>query len=359
VTPPFPTLFRRFSAAFVLVSLLLTQEQVAAQGGSPPPVPVVRVPLVAWIASRQHALPDTLADFSLDPQRAVRFREFLGAILSGHWPQALAQARALNYELVAIREGNVWFLLASDASNTGRDPTVVISTNPRREFIAEAPHVPFEPGTAEQSVILLERLGGRAAIISGAHRCASRSFSTCDGTTEVCMGTEQSYRDSDVGHNVSTLFHTAHVLFAERWPASIVISLHGMREDTEGVRTSLIVSNGIRADDASARTPATRFRLALSNSMREPGRVVSCNLPGDAVHGFRKLCGFTNVQGRHVNGDADACHGSIDQGTGRFIHLEQDWMVLQPYAQDWPNIGRHSNSLAFIRALAIVLPLAR
>jgi hypothetical protein len=219
--------------------------------------------------------------------------------------------------------------------------------------------VPFEPGTGEQAIVFLNQLGGRAAIISGAHRCASRTFTACDGTTEVCAGTSQAYRDSDAGHNVDTLYHAAHVLLAAHWPASVVMSLHGMKEDNEGVRTSLIISNGIRAQDSARQTPATKFRVAMTARINEPGAVVSCNLRADDIYKARRLCGYTNVQGRHVNGDDDACRGSVDQGTGRFIHLEQDWNVLRPYSQNWQRIGSYRYGRAFIRALAEVLPPVR
>jgi hypothetical protein len=266
----------------------------------------------------------------------------------------------MSYLVVLIRESGNQYIIASDDSNTGRDPTIVLNMTPRREFLVEAPHVPFEPGSAEQAGILLKELGGRAAIISGAHRCASRSFTTCDGSTEVCSrGVSEGYRDSDVGHNVNTLFHTAHVVLTARWPAALVMSLHGMMDDTEGVRTSLIISNGTRADDANANTPATRLRLAVADRIRQPGAVVSCNLPADAAYDFRKLCGTTNVQGRQVNGTADACHSSMDQSTGRFIHMEQDSAVLRPYAQGWGQIGEHIFNTALIRGLKTVLAPVR
>jgi hypothetical protein len=103
-----------------------------------------------------------------------------------NWAQAVVQARSIAYLLVTIREGGSAFIIASDDSHTGRDPTVIINLNPRRDFIVGAPHMPFEPGTGEQAAIFPRDLGGRAAIISGAHRCASRSFTACDGETEVC-----------------------------------------------------------------------------------------------------------------------------------------------------------------------------
>ena len=321
-------------------------------------IPIVDMPLAEWVASRPHTPPNTLQNFATPPDRAARFRDLLKSLLDHEWPQAVLQARSLAYSLVTIREGVHLFVIASDDGGAGRDPTVIINVKPQRDLIVGAPHEPFERGTGEQAAILVRDLGGRAAVIAGAHRCASRSFSGCDGTTEVCGGRSQGYRDSDAGHNIATLYHAAHVQLAERWPSSIVMSLHGMKEDTEGVRTSVIISNGIRADDSAQRTVATRFRAALDGSITQAGAVVSCNLPADAVHGHRKLCGYTNVQGRHVNGDADACRRNVDRGSGRFIHMEQDRTVLQPYARDPQHIGDHPYHAAFIRALALVLPAA-
>ena len=346
------------SAAFCLTLLLLAASPAAAQPSGSRDIPVVRMPLAAWVASRPHAFPDTLASFETPPDRITKFRALLQSLLARNWAQAAAQARSMNYLLVMIRDGGRTFVAASDDSQTGRDPTVIMNLIPRRDFIVGAPHVPFEPGTGEQAAIFLGDLAGRAAIIAGAHRCASRSFTACDGTTDVCGGAAERFRDSDAGHNVTTLYHAAHVLLAARWPSSVVMSLHGMKEDTDGVRTSVIISNGISADDTK-QTVATRFRTMLGRRITQPGAVVSCNLPADAVHDFRRLCGFTNVQGRSVNGDANACRGNVDEGTGRFIHMEQDGSVLQPYAQGWRQIGRHAYNRAFISALQRVLPSVR
>ena len=203
--------------------------------------------------------------------------------------------------------------------------------------------------------MLLRELGGRAAIISGAHRCASRKFTACDGRTAVC-GTLEAYRDSDPGHNTDALFHLAHMTLAERWKNAVVFSLHGMKEDNDGVRTSLIISNGIRAPDRDQATFATRLRQGLDSQMTPPGTVVSCNWPADEAYNYRKLCGYTNVQGRQINGDPNACKESVDQGTGRFIHMEQDWSLLKPYAQNWSQIERHQIGSSLIKALENILP---
>jgi hypothetical protein len=347
---------RCFETVAIAAALLVGAGVCAVAQESPRPrLTTVDGPLVAWISSRKHAAPETLADFHTDAARMRRFRMFTKALANHDWRRVRTLAGRLVYQVVALQEPEAWFVIASDATSTGRDPTIVVNLRPRRDLILEAPHMPFERGTAQQAAILLRRLGGRVAIISGAHRCASRSFTACDGRTEVC-GTLQAYRDSDVSHNVNTLFHAAHIAFAERWPNSVVVSLHGMREDTDGVRTSVIVSNGVRAADTTRRTAATRFRLALGRSIRPAGTVVSCNLTADAAYGFRKLCGYTNVQGRHVNGAADACRESVDQGTGRFIHIEQDWAVLGPYVEDGSGVRRHRFNRAMVSSLSTVLP---
>lgn len=348
------------SAAFAGILCLLIVATACAQGQSqqtsPAGIEVVDVPLVAWVGSRQHANPETLQEFSTDPARAASFRIFVQSLAAGDWLRAIDLAKPLAYELIAIRDGEMWFVVASDDSKTGRDPTIVINLTPARDVILQAPHVPFETGTAEQATILLRNLAGRAAIVSGAHRCASKTFTSCDGKTEVC-GSLQSYRESDAGHSVSSLFHVAHVEFAGLWNKSVVVSLHGMREDDAGVRTTVIISDGAHDKDVSQQTVATKLRLALSKAATHAGMIVSCNWPEDEKYGFRKLCGYTNVQGRHVNNSADVCRASVDNATGRFVHLEQDWSVLKPYAHNWPNIDKHEFSRGFIEAFAGVVPL--
>lgn len=313
----------------------------------------VDVPLIAWVGSRDHAHPGTLVDFVEPPDRLAQFRAFSDALASSNWKKAHELATRLYYELIAINEADSWFVIASDDSKTGRGPIVVVNTSPRSDVIVEAPHVPFEPGTGEQALTLLRDLGGRAAIIAGAHRCASRTFASCSGKTAVC-GTLEGYRDSDVGHYTETLFNAAHLAFAEHWPKSVVVSLHGMKDDNSATR--IIISNGIHGEDQGNSTPASRLRLALSESMGPPGTVVDCNYPPDDAYKYRKLCGFTNVQGRHVNGAADTCRQSVDTGTGRFIHLEQGWSILKPYAYNWARLYESALTRALKDGFASVVP---
>jgi hypothetical protein len=135
---------------------------------------------------------------------------------------------------------------------------------------------------------------------------------------------------------------------------AIVVSLHGMQDDNDGVRTSVVISDVSNPRDTDPSFAATKLRLAMDKA--PPGVVVSCNLPADDQYGARPLCGSTNVQGRIVNGDSDACHDSVKQATGRFIHMGQDWRVLKPYAQNWSDIDQQPFANSLLEAFRNVVP---
>ena len=67
----------------------------------------------------------------------------------------------------------------------------------------------------------------RALILAGAHRCASRSESSCSGRTRICGDGRNPYRTSDTAHNPDTRFHTAHLILTDFWPKAVVVQLHG------------------------------------------------------------------------------------------------------------------------------------
>lgn len=318
-----------------------------------PPLKVVKQQLVEWMVARKHVSPDTLARFTTSAQRMTTFRALVKALAQQNWTQVATLSGKISYDVVALQEAGTWFAMAYDRG--GRDPTVIVNLSPRRELIVGAPHVPFEVGTGEQAMILLRDVGARAAIVSGAHRCASRAFTRCDGETDVC-GQLEGYRDSDVAHNHKTMFHAAHEVLADLWPNTIILSLHGMSNDTDGVRTSAIISNGIRADDDDSETAATKLRNLVGRAIKPPGSIVSCNLSADASFAFRLLCGNNNVQGRYVNGDADVCRTSVNSGTGRFIHIEQDRDVRDPYIEAWQNIQKDQYNNALVSGLSKVTP---
>lgn len=345
----------RTQVAALFAASLFSVHVASAQSAMSPPddIPRVSVPLVVWVASLPHLQSDSIPNFATSAERAALFGRFATVLASGDWGESRSLASTLGYALAAIQDNTASFVVAYDPG--GRDATLVVNPLPFRDVVFEAPHVPFEIGTAEEAVLLLQSVGGRAAILSGAHRCASHSFTGCSGRTEVC-GKNEAYRDSDVGHNPATLYEAAHEALAGLWPQSIAVSLHGMREDIEGARTSLIISSGARSADPAAVLPATRLRASLGKLPLEPGAVVSCNLPSDSQYEFRKLCGFTNVQGRFSNESTDICSTSAEIATGRFVHIEQDWLVLEPFSQEWSDVGQHPLAVGLSQGFIAIVP---
>ncbi|MCP4501395.1 MAG: hypothetical protein GY822_15660 [Deltaproteobacteria bacterium] len=73
--------------------------------------------------------------------------------------------------------------------------------------------------------------------------------------------------------------------------------------------------------------------LGLAASLVEglPGApVTTCNDLENAPHEVR-LCGTTNVQGRHLNYVVSSCTSGSTNASGRFIHIEQSLSLREDY----------------------------
>ena len=188
-------------------------------------------------------------------------------------------------------------------------------------LIAEAPHPRFESGTLDEAIALFGAHGARGLIVSGTHRCANEAPSGCDGTTSVC-GASAPYRESDPAHEVGGIFQLAHRLLSEAFDADVVINLHGM----SGSGAS--VSEGIHGtSDVGAALVGVAEALALAFPEE---LVTTCTgWEGSTLLVDERLCGTTNVQGRHLNGSAEPCVDAADAASGRFVHLEQSQSLRQ------------------------------
>lgn len=185
-------------------------------------------------------------------------------------------------------------------------------------LILEAPHPRYDRTTGAQAVRLFQHLDARLLVVAGTHRCANAAVSGCEGETEVC-GTSDGYRESDMAHAEQSMFMTIHRAFTDRHYDDLVVSIHGMGEP--GVSIS---------DGTTLATTATSAVARLAGALREAfprERITTCNAYEGAKVAER-LCGTTNVQGRHLNGAViNACTSSAYSSTGRFLHLEQSRKV--------------------------------
>lgn len=315
----------------------------------------VFVPLASWLATRRHAYPGSIRTLTHEANIERAFRTAVQAMVAGQWSKAVKHAGIANYEIIAIVESGRWYAVLQERGAAGLGPTVVISPNPKRDLIAEAPHSAFETGTPEEAALFVTHLGARAAIISGSHRCAAWKQTGCSGKTRVCNSKyREAYRDSDVAHNPNSLFQIAHDELVGAWLRSLVVSLHGMRKTHDPL---VIVSDGSKEsrqkDDALSGLLRNALRRELGG---QPELAVSCNDKEDRKYRFRKLCGFTNVQGRSLNRSADVCTQNALSSSGRFLHVEQTWDILGQIVRGWPNLAAYPKARAIFNSFKRISP---
>lgn len=337
--------------------LVLAVGPVAAAPEPPAGLQQVQEPLAGWIAARNRPGPGSIDSLAPDFARAVPFRALLAAALAGDWPTVPTAAAAAGYRAFALIEDSGWYLVLDDAVD-GLGPTVVLSPAPRRDLIAEAPHPVVDRYTAPETALFVTQLGARAAIVAGANRCAAAAASPCSGTTKVCKAHGKApYRDSDVAHNPETLFHAVHEVLAAQWPQAVVFSIHGFGKSKAAPDTWAVISDSGRGEGGSADRLTRRLRDSLRARLDGgDARAVACDDPEDRRFGFARLCAATNAQGRHLNGSADACRQSVEQASGRFLHIEQTLDLRDPFEYGWRAPRDHAAIRAVLDAVGDVVP---
>ena len=238
--------------------------------------------------------------------------ELVRAVAQGRLAAAMPLADDIGYELCRGEGDEEDLRLLQPLPPAEGRPRLVIRAGEARALVLEAPHPFYDTRTLEESLGFFTSLGARALLVSGTHRCANPTPSGCDGTTSAC-GESEAYRESDVAHATDSLFHRAHVGLADALPADLFISIHGMAGD--GISLSDGTTDAVDSD-----APVSTLAAALVAAGIED--VTSCN-PGAGVPHEERLCGTTNVQGRHLNGSTEACTESATTSSKRFIHMEQ------------------------------------
>jgi hypothetical protein len=101
---------------------------------------------------------------------------------------------------------------------------------------------------------------------------------------------------------------------------------------------------------------ANRLLHCFAISATVPPSRTGC-LAERCIFNYRKLCGYTNVQGRQVNGGLNTCHASVERATGRFIHMEQDWHVLKSHSEQWSRLYENEWPKAILESFSAVVPM--
>jgi hypothetical protein len=285
------------------------------------------------------------------------FRAALEGAVAGDLAAARGQAAAAGYELIEKTEGGRRYLLLMEHDRAGIGPTVAIAASPARDVIIEAPHPIIDKHSDHQGAVLFLKLGARALVIAGANRCAATTDSPCSGKTRVCGDGNNPYRVSDPAHNPATLFHVAHLYFSRLWPKAVVFQPHGF--NNPGSDVWFVISDGSTEKRDNDAMLTGRLRDSLRQVLGRE-RAVSCQDPADRSIRTRWLCAANTVQGRDLNGSADACHANGERSSGRFLHIEQTYDdVRRAYGLDSQNLGAYPGSAAILAALAKELPCIR
>lgn len=296
-------------AALVLVAAIGCGDDGAAALDAAAAVPACGDPVVASIDNASAPAAGSSGYVAATAAQLSQLRASLQAAIAGDEPAALRAATSADYQLCRSAALFRWRPLDPGLGRA----TIVWRSGPARGLIVGAPHPEFETNSLDESRRVFEQVEARALIVAGTHRCANPDASACSGTSSVC-GASGPYRQSDMAHVVDSAYHAAHQVLAAAFGDGWVVSLHGM----SGVGASL--SNGTTAAIA-ADAPVALLAAALAEQFPSDA-ITTCNsYPGASVE--ERLCGTTNVQGRALNGAAEACTNPGTTPSQRFIHLEQ------------------------------------
>ena len=285
------------------------------------PPPQIKGDLIDWI-KRWNYGKDKGNNFTPIPSvQKVDFRNLIESLLKRDIPKVMSLSAKvgmkLNQFLDTPSQKRFWLLHEIDLKNPKGKGIYVVPLNPLRRLVIQAPHPIKDTNTNGEAAHLTRHLLPTLMMVASLNRCNHSQATSCSGSTSQCGGGR--YRISDAAHHVESYFHIAHTVVAQSSLKLVAIQLHGFARKTD--EPSVYLSNGTKIQ-AKAGSIGLKLRDEINKVLKANGLFSSrsCNDPkGKSV----RLCGTTNVQGRHTNGVSLACTQSAKQATDRFIHVEQ------------------------------------
>ncbi|MBW2264247.1 MAG: hypothetical protein JRG91_19960, partial [Deltaproteobacteria bacterium] len=239
----------------------------------------------------------------ITPSRRTRWQTLVNDILSGDYASAWTGKDLLSVDLVVVDDtvsGRPYIVASQLARGEGIFVFAAVWTNP---LVVEVPYPVTASGTLGEGVEILRGAGGRVMLVAGGGRCTNTWYSTCDGTTVACEGSESSYYTSDVAHYMNLAYQVVHEHVMDFDVGFIAVQL---QDGTDIAGASAVISDGTTAPD----TVTPSISVALRDALRTYFPITisplySCNDPGDS--GYTSSCNTGNVQGRSTNGSSDPC----------------------------------------------------
>ena len=268
-----------------------------------------------------------------------KWNTIIDFILANNIADARSNANSINYQIteftdISITPNQVFYILEEKNTQFNYWGTYVFSKTPtRNNLIIQAPHLKYDTNTGKQAIYCFKNNVARAVFINGTHRCNSESYSSCSGITSVC-GSSDNYRMSDLAHTTTSMFQKTTENMFSSISNSVFVQLHGF-----GKRSTdpyVIMSNGTRE------TPAIDYSDLIKEALIEQDNTLTFKL-AHKDQNWTRLIGFTNTQGRLINGSPDYCNTSATSTSGRFIHIEQEKSKLRNNEVGW---AKMSNALS-------------
>lgn len=254
--------------------------------------------------------------------------DMLDELFQADYADAANLANQVDYDLTIYSDqpsGETYYLLTSNNANYWG--TYVFNPNYCRELVIQAPHPRKDFNTARQGIHVFRESESMLFMMAGTHRCNHSDPAGCSGSTRVCgEAMPVDYRISDLAHRTTTLFQrtTEELFFA--FGGSYFLSLHGFTMGNGD--PYVIMSNGTR------QTPNPDYISVLANQLDLLDPVLTFEI-GHINQNWDRLLGFTNTQGRLINGSNNHCSSNATTTDGRFLHIEQEKTRLRNNQSGW------------------------
>lgn len=217
----------------------------------------------------------------------------------------------------------------------------------------QAPHASDDRKTGTQAAAVFYLTNCESLFLSGTTRCAGNS-SACYGSTTACSNnnTNLPFRESDVAHEVNSIFHLATTAYSTHNPSAVFVQLHGFGQS--GSDPDLILSAGTINGYLKS---VPDYSVMLREALLESNSSLNIQLPH--VDSYHELVGEVNVQGRYLNlYPQDICSGNanVETVTNRFLHIEQ-FEKYRKFPNHYPSLANALatiiNDNAYIKAISI------
>nr|WP_293301508.1 InlB B-repeat-containing protein [Allomuricauda sp.] len=299
--------------------------------------------LESYLTNLINAMPGSSGDnyqLPTDAQR-TQWDTLLTLMLQDNIDGAVTMAAELNYQITEFTDDGlsipqVFYVLEEYNVQENYWGTYVFRKETDAEnFVVMAPHVKYDTNTGFQAAYIYRNTMARALMISGTHRCNSSQTSSCSGTTSAC-GVSGAFKISDLAHHTGSVFQWTTENLGTALPDLTFVQLHGFSKGTTD--PDIIMSNGTN------QLPEVDYAAMIRDALL----VEDDELTFKIAHidtDWTRLRGFTNTQGRFLNGGDNPCNTSASETTGRFIHIEQSYDKLRKDATGWAKMSNALNSI--------------